>query len=150
MNIAFFLIPKSNVVYMSIESTMRQALEKMDNHPYTAIPLIDDSGAYVGTLSEGDLLWELKRREVFSLKDLEKIPIRQVERHFRHRAVSIYEDIRALLRLALDQTFVPVLDDQDMFIGIVTRKAIIEFFAKEYLEKHELANQELDTGGKNQ
>ncbi len=56
MNIAFFLTPKSEIVYETIDATMRQALEKMEHHRYTAIPLIDKKGKYVGAITEGDLL----------------------------------------------------------------------------------------------
>ena len=138
VNIAFFLIPKSDVACISLHATMRQALEKMEHHHYTAVPLLDQNGRYVGTLTEGDLLWAIKERNVYGLQDLEKIPLSEVERHFQHEAVSIYENIEALLRLALDQNFVPVVDDEGTFIGIVTRKAVIEYFAKDYLQNHPL------------
>ena len=39
---------------------MRQALERMKYHRYAAIPIIDDGGKYVGTLTEDDLHWEMK------------------------------------------------------------------------------------------
>lgn len=138
MNIAFFLTPKEEVVYISIDSTMRQALEKMERNRYTAVPIIDEDGSYIATLTEGDLLWEMKRRDIFSLRDLEKIPLSEVPRQLQHDAVSVYESIQALLSLALEQNFVPVVDDNGVFIGIVTRKAVIEFFAEEYLQKHQL------------
>jgi CBS domain-containing protein len=48
------------VIYLLHDATMRQALEKMEYHRYTAVPLIDDQGKYVGTLTEGDLLWKIK------------------------------------------------------------------------------------------
>ena len=41
MNIAFLLTPKSEVIYENIEATMRQVIERMEHHGYTAIPLID-------------------------------------------------------------------------------------------------------------
>ena len=138
MNIAFFLMPKSEVAWIPIGSTVRQALEKMENHKYTAVPLIDADGRYVATLTEGDLLWEIKKRGNLDLKDLEKVPLKDVDRHFQNNAVSIYENIQALLSLALQQNFVPVVDDKGIFIGIVTRKAVIEFFAEEYLQEHQL------------
>ncbi len=138
MNVAFFLTPKSEVACISLDSTMREALEKMEYRQYTAVPLIDEDGSYVGTLTEGDLLWELKRRDVFCIRDLERVPLKQVRRQVEHQAVSIYEDVQSLLSLALEQNFVPVVDDKGVFIGIVTRKTVIEFFAAEYLEKHTL------------
>ncbi len=145
MNIAFFLIPKSEVAWIASASTVRQALEKMERHPYTAVPLLDDDGSYAGTLSEGDLLWTMKRRNVYSLKELERIPLQDVDRHFEHESVSIYEDMQALLSLALQQSFVPVVDDQGTFIGIVTRQAVIEFFAEDYLKQHQLSD--MSSGG---
>ena len=61
MNIAFFLIPKNEVAYMPLHCTMRQALEKMEYHRYTAVPLIDECGKYAGTITEGDFLWKMKK-----------------------------------------------------------------------------------------
>ena len=62
MNIMFFLTPKSNVAYIYDDYSLRQALEKMEYHQYSAIPMIDRRGHYVGTLTEGDLLWYIKGR----------------------------------------------------------------------------------------
>ena len=57
MNILFFLTPKSEVAYINEDDTLRQALEKMEHHRYSAIPIISRTGRYIGTLTEGDLLW---------------------------------------------------------------------------------------------
>jgi hypothetical protein len=37
MNIAFLLTPKSEVIYLQPDCTMRQAMEKMEYHRYSAI-----------------------------------------------------------------------------------------------------------------
>ena len=37
----------------------------------------------------------------------------------------------ALLESAMNQNFIPVIDDLDNFIGIVTRRDIISYLAKE-------------------
>ena len=58
-DIAYFLLPKSNVAYLYDDYTFRQGLEKMRYHGYTAIPVITRNGTYVGTVSEGDFLWQL-------------------------------------------------------------------------------------------
>ena len=50
------MIPKSSVEYLDIDSTVRQAIEKMRYHRYVAIPVIDDNGVYVGTLRNDDIL----------------------------------------------------------------------------------------------
>ena len=41
MNILFFLTPKSEVAFIYDDQTLRQALEIMEYHRYTAVPIID-------------------------------------------------------------------------------------------------------------
>ena len=48
MNIAFFLTPKNEVVCEYTDATMRQVMEKMEYHGYTAIPLINKLGIFEG------------------------------------------------------------------------------------------------------
>lgn len=127
MNIAFFLLPKQEVVYLSINGTMRQALEKMEYHRYTAIPLIDEEGKYAGTLTEGDMLWKLKRTPGLSLSDANSIPLKEIPRQMQNEPVRIDAQIEDLLALAANQNFVPVVDDHDVFIGIVRRSEIINY-----------------------
>lgn len=127
MNIAFFLTPKKDLVYLNINSTMRQALEKMEFHRYTAVPLINNSGKYVGTLTEGDLLWKFKNLNTPDLKKTNDILITDIPRRFKNKPVSINSDITNLISLAKDQNFVPVVDDQGIFIGIIKRSDIINY-----------------------
>ena len=61
MNILFFLKPKSEVAYVHDYGTLRQVLETMEYHKYASIPMLNKSGEYVGTITEGDLLWGIKR-----------------------------------------------------------------------------------------
>ena len=75
MNIMFFLTPKSETIYEQLHSSMRQAAERMDYHHLSAIPIIDDLGVYIGTLTEGDLL-EIKGYADLNLRILPKSALR--------------------------------------------------------------------------
>jgi CBS domain-containing protein len=130
MNVAFFLIPKKDVVYLKVNATMRQALERMEYHGYSAVPLVDSQGRYAGTLTEGDLLWKLKNTPNLSFGNTEKIRLDEIQQHTRNTPVSINAQINDLLSRAIHQNFVPVIDDQGIFIGIVRRREIIEYCAK--------------------
>lgn len=127
MNIAFYLTPKEEVVWIAEDSTMRQALEKMEYHRYTAMPLVNREGKYAGTITEGDLLWSLKRSPELSFKDLKKVRIKDLPKHQYNEAVSINSQIEELIPLAVNQNFIPVVDDQKNFIGIVKRSTIINY-----------------------
>ena len=134
MNIAFFITPKSNVTYLYDDYTVRQCLEKMRFHGYSAIPVINRQGLYVGTISEGDLLWRLiggdkEDQHVIDLKGTEEIHISDVLRLDRTPPARITATDEELLAKAMDQNFIPVIDDEDVFIGIVTRRTVMRYFA---------------------
>lgn len=129
VNISFFLVPKREISYLPFNCTMRQALESMEHHGYTAVPLIDPENKYAGTLTEGDLLWKFKNTPGLTLKGAEKIPLSDIVRRVDNRPVRIYASMDDLLDLAIDQNFVPVVDDGGVFIGIVRRRDIIEYYA---------------------
>lgn len=130
MNILFFLTPKEDVSHVEETDTLRQVLEKMEHHGYTAIPLLSKDGKYIGTITEGDLLWFLKDRNFPDLKMLEDMPILSIERRRDNTAVNIQESMEDLFDKVTNQNFVPVVDDKKVFIGIVTRKDILLYLAK--------------------
>ena len=138
MNIAFFLTPKNEVVYENIEATMRQVMEKMEHHGYTAIPIIDKNGKYVGTLTEGDLLWKLKNTPDLNFKNTESVKVKNISRRINHKSVTITSNIEELITLAVSQNFVPVTDDNKIFIGIIKRSDIINYCYQEMEKRKHL------------
>lgn len=133
MNILFFLTPKSEVAYIYNDFTIRQAIEKIKHYGYTAIPMIDREGRYIGTVTEGDLLWYLlEHREVSNLEEAGNIG--DINRRTTHRPVNAEMNIESLVKLIMNQNFVPVVDDRERFIGIITRKAIVQYCAKNVID----------------
>lgn len=142
MNIAFFLTPKNEVVCENQEATMRQVMEKMEHHGYAAIPLINKEGKYVGTLTEGDLLWKLKNTPDLNFKNTESVKVKEISRRVNHKSVSITSNIESLISLAINQNFVPVTDDNGIFIGIIKRSDIINYCFNEMEKRKALEIQQ--------
>ena len=130
MNILFFLTPKNEVAYINTSDTIRQALEKMEYHGYTAIPLIDEDGRYIGTVTEGDMLWYIKNESDLTLHKVEAVSIVKVKRKHDNKPVNVDSYMEDLIEKAMNQNFVPVIDDNKIFIGIITRKDIISYMYK--------------------
>ncbi len=128
MNVLRFLTPKIEVEYINIESTVRQGLEKMKFHGYAAIPVIDDEGLYMGTVTEGDFLWALYNNNNPDLKKLEKTELRTIIRH-DYQPVKASASMDEILTRVYRQNFVPVVDDRGVFIGLIKRKDIIRHLA---------------------
>lgn len=131
MNILFFLTPKSEVAYIFEDETLRQTLEKMEHRKFSCIPILSPDGKYTGTISEGDLLWGMKRLEIMDIKEAESVPIMAVPRRATYKPVHVNSNMEDLLDRAINQNYVPVVDDQGFFIGIITRKEIIKYCYKE-------------------
>ena len=134
MNVISLLTPKTNVAWLYEDWTIRQGLEKLRFHGYTAIPVLAKDGSYVGTVSEGDFLWRLLSEEEggrCTMKELEKLRVRDILQDGAYPPVRITVTMDELLDSAMNQNFIPVVDDVGSFIGIVTRKDIIRHFAEQ-------------------
>lgn len=137
MNILFFLTPKSEVAYIFENETLRQTVEKMEHRRFSCIPILTEEGRYTGTISEGDLLWGLKRLDTINTKEMENVSIMAIPRRATYKPVHANADMEDLLDCAINQNFVPVVDDQGFFIGIITRKEIIKYCYKELKKRPE-------------
>ena len=131
MNLLFFLTPKSEVVYVKNTDSMRQVMERMEYHTSQASPMIDQYGHYVGTITEGDILWRIRDDLPFDMKKAENVAIGDIPRKRENLPVSIQSDMEDLMSKAVNQNFVPVVDDKDIFIGIITRKDIIQYLDRQ-------------------
>lgn len=127
MNILFFLKPKNEVAYIYDYHTVRQALEIMEYHKYSCIPILDREGRYKGSITEGDLLWGLKAKNLIKMKETESINVMTIHRRNDYQYVTSNAKMEDLIGRAMEQNFVPVVDDQKCFIGIVTRRDIIGY-----------------------
>ena len=130
MNILLFLTPKKDVAYLYDDYSIRQALEKMEHHRYTAIPIINKKGEYVGTLTEGDILWYLKNNHSLNLFEAEDEKMISIPRYHDNKAVLATCDLSEVFQTAMNQNFIPVVDDDGTFIGIITRKNIFSHLSK--------------------
>ncbi|HBA68800.1 MAG TPA: CBS domain-containing protein [Lachnospiraceae bacterium] len=131
MNILFFLTPKSEVDYVYDNDTLWQTLEKMEHNKYTAIPIINhEDGTYVGTITEGDLLWDVKERYEMNLSAAEDRPILNIKRKKDNEPIEADADVEDIISKVMNQNFVPVIDDSECFIGIITRKDVMLYLTR--------------------
>lgn len=126
-NILFFMTPKALCAHLHSDYTLRQALERMELTGYAALPILNRKGEYCGTLTEGDLLWALKNKCEMDMKKAENIRIMEIPHRRDNIPVKVNTSMYDLVERAAEQNFVPVVDDKDAFIGIVTRSAIVKY-----------------------
>ena len=97
---------------------------------FSATPVITREGRYAGIVSEGDLLWYLVEDGVTKTytRDVTDIRLRDIIGQNKIPPVRITAAVEELFDRAMNQNFVPVVDDNDSFVGIITRKDIIRYF----------------------
>lgn len=132
MNILFFLTPKAMCAYVDADDTIREAMGRMEASGYTALPILDRAGGYCGVLTEGDLLWAVKRLCVMDLRQTEQHGISEIRPRRKIQPVRVDTRVEDLLSVAAEQNFVPVVDDKGAFIGIVTRRSILKYFQERF------------------
>lgn len=132
MNIISMIMPKMQVAYVFSDNTIRQGLEKFRAHGYTAIPVLTRDNQYYGTVTEGDFLRSLIDSGSNSMKDKEKMLISDIIRPEFNPCVHVNISMKELFERSINQSFIPVVDDREFFVGIVTRQKIIRYFLDEY------------------
>jgi CBS domain-containing protein len=130
MDIASFLTPKSEVVWVSAEGTIAQALERMKPNGFGSVPILDEDGHYFGTLSTSDLIWYLVEADD-SWQDVARLtPLANIRRARNDVALHVAAGLPKLLGQIESQSFVSIVDERGAFLGIVRRRPIIEYLAR--------------------
>lgn len=139
MNILRFMTPKQDVAFIYEDFTLRQTLEKWKNHRYASIPVLKRNGEYLGTMTEGDILWGIEKMVSMDQEAAEETLISTFARKRDYEAMPASTTrMDQLLDAAINSNFVPVVDDRNVFIGIVRRNAILEYFRENYYERLEI------------
>jgi predicted transcriptional regulator len=133
-SIVFLLTPKSKISTLMEEYTIRQCLEKMKHYGYSAMPVLNEKGEYVGTVSEGDFLWHLLEKGEYSMEAQEEYTLSKIIRVTWNTPIKIDAKLDVVLSQVMDQNFVPVVDDRGMFMGIITRRSVMQYYSNKYLQ----------------
>ncbi len=124
------MIPKSLVEYITVDSTVRQAFEKMNFHRYTAIPVLDNQGIYIGTLRNDDIFRYFLERGSFCKSDAEETSVCDILDKSYSKPVLHDTSLEVLIESVKEHNFVPIVDDRGCFIGIVLRREILNHLLK--------------------
>ena len=126
MNILFFLSPKQDLMYVYDDFTSGRRW-KMGEQPLRLHSGAQPPGRVCGHPDRGDILWGLKKYHGLDLEAAEDVPISAFPHKRDYKAVTVTTSMDQLIEAAMNQNFVPVVDDRGIFIGIVRRQAIIRY-----------------------
>ncbi len=125
MNIAKIMVPKALTVCLQSGTTLREGIEIMRAHGYTAIPVLDGEGRFLGCVNDRDFLRCIVALGSYSAQRFDRMTVGEILRRDFCPPVSITASGDEVIDAALRQNFVPVVDDRGCLCGIVTRRMII-------------------------
>ncbi len=125
MNIAKIMVPKALTVCLNSDSTVRQGVEVMRRHGYTAIPVLDGEGRFLGCVNDRDFLRYFVIQGHHESREDERRTVGEIMRRDFCPPISITAAEDEIIDAALQQNFVPIVDDRGALCGIVTRRMII-------------------------
>ncbi len=128
MNIFNLMLRKNEIIYLNEDESIADALKIMKVSGYSAVPVIRRDGTYAGTVSEGDFLWRLLAE---SSDNVPYLRVRDIIKEDKNPSVDISVEVDRLIEMAMNQNFIPVVDDKKSFIGIITRSEIINRLCEE-------------------
>ncbi len=135
MNIFSFMIPKSLVVCVDSDSTVRQAHEKMKFHRYVAVPVLDADGVYIGTLRNDDIFKYFHENGRFDYKAAEKDKVTSILDTGYAPPLYHTATVEEMIERVTEHNFVSVVDDRGCFIGMILRRDVLNFLS-DYYKKH--------------
>lgn len=128
MNALNFLKHKSEVIFVYEDFSMKRAMDEFRDSGYTALPILARDGRYVGSITEGDFLRFLLRYDLIDMGETEQIEVRELPRKSDNLPIMVDARMEDLMHTAAQQNFVPMVDGRGIFMGIVTRRDILNYF----------------------
>lgn len=110
----------------------------MEKNGYSAIPIICDKGKYIGTLTEGDLLWAFKNSHELNFANCNRYSLRDITLHKSIKSARINEPLEEIINMSKFQNFIPLTDDNGVFIGIIRRQEILDYLLSDAKKEMEM------------
>ncbi len=120
-----YLIHSDNVATLTDTNNLEHALLVLTNIGYSKIPVVNKEEELVGLVSLSNVVSEMFGTESFNPERLATVQVGDVMDE-DIKTIQQPFNIEKILNLLVDTNFIPVVDEQDRFQGIVTRKEILK------------------------
>ena len=120
-----FLIPADNVATLLYNHPLEHAMLILTNVGYSKIPVLDSEDHLVGLISLADIMQGISGLTGFDMQRLEVLTVADVM-EVKVPKMTEKDDLETLLRRLVNEPFLPYVDQNNVFLGIFTRKAILK------------------------
>ena len=137
-------IDAEKVAILQEDHTLEHAMLVLTNVRYSLIPVLNKENKIVGLVSLAMILHKITGVEQIHMNKLGKYKVRDV---MRTEFPIIHEDtqVEDVLNELVDESFICIGNEEDEFVGIVTRKELlkrINFMVHELTRKYDFVEKE--------
>ena len=129
MPVEEFIIPAEKVAHVQIGNNVEHALLVLTKSGYSAIPVLDAQYHFCGLLSAGMIMDSILGLERIEYEQLANKRVDEVL-DANIATLNIHENFKKALDLVIDHAFLCVVDDEERFVGIMTRRVILKQLKK--------------------
>lgn len=120
-----FIVPADNVATLLYTHPLEHALLILSTVGYAKIPVLDTDDRLIGLVSLANIVEKMMGLTGFDYGLLSNLTVADVM-EVNVPTVQHSEDLEDILHLLVDASFLPVVDEQQIFRGIITRKEILK------------------------
>ena len=120
-----FIVPAENVATVLYNHPLEHALLILSKVGYAKIPVLDSEDHLVGLISLANIVNKMMGLTGFDYRLLEGLTVADVM-EVNVPTVTQTEDLENVLHLLVNGSFLPVVDEENVFEGIITRKEILK------------------------
>lgn len=132
--IADIMISSEKVAHVQLNNPLEHALLVLVKSGYSAVPVLDASYKLTGTIGKTLILNEILGLERFETEKLSKMQVHEVM-NTDIPSVSKEDTFMDGLKTVINYPFVCVSDEEGVFDGIITRRAILKQLKRDYYTK---------------
>lgn len=132
------LIPAERVAHVQVGNNLEHTLLVLTKSGYTAIPVLDPMYKLHGLIGTPAILESILGLQRIEFEELENKKVSEVMNKDIPR-LNIDDSLKKGLELLIDHPFVCVVNDEGLFEGILTRRAILKEVNKGILIKETLS-----------
>lgn len=127
--ISSLIVPKQKVMIVRSLWNLEQALSKLMESGWSSVPVLDDNDRVVGIISKTLILEHARLEKVPYYHDFQR---KFVYESMRKDIPTLSEDtiLRYGVELLVDWPYLPVINQQKKFSGILTRRSVLDYLLK--------------------
>ncbi|MCT4585031.1 MAG: CBS domain-containing protein [Peptostreptococcaceae bacterium] len=131
-NIKILDIMKTDVVHFDGKAHVFEILSIMENDNINGVPIVDENDKVVGFVVKSDIYRFLRELGHYPQYPVELIMSKDV--HSLNQNMSLLEASKLLRKENI--TAVPIIDDDDKLVGLISLENIVDCFIREYVENN--------------